>query len=183
MLSNTLDTGPFLNDRRAAGGDSGIQDDITQQHTTDGMLQSMDAVAATTFPEFSSGRLSSQFCDPDSGLRAITECEGSAVVVHVGGDIDASNEVSWQRLLRRVANIAIAPGPFVIDVSQLDFMGSCAYSVMAQESVRCKRRGVSLRLVSDQPIVARTVAACRLGGLLPIYGTVDTALWPVSDPR
>src|ERR1700722_9186421 len=46
MLSNTLDTGPFLNDRRAAGGDSGIQDDITQQHTTDGMLQSMDAVAA-----------------------------------------------------------------------------------------------------------------------------------------
>jgi anti-anti-sigma factor len=146
----------------------------------------MDAVAATTFPEFpefSSGRLSSQFCDPDSGLRAITECEGSAVVVHVGGDIDASNEASWQRLLRRVANIAIAPGPFVIDVSQLDFMGSCAYSVMAQESVRCQLRGVSLRLVSGQPIVARTVAACRLGDLLPIYGTVDTALWPVSDPR
>jgi anti-anti-sigma factor len=142
----------------------------------------MDAVAATTFPEVSSSRLSSQFCDPNSGLRAITECEGSAVVIHVGGDIDACNEASWQRLLRRVANIAIAPGPFVIDVSQLDFMGSCAYAVLAQESVRCQGRGVSLRLVSGQPIVARTVAACRLGNLLPIYATVDNALWPVSDP-
>jgi anti-anti-sigma factor len=143
----------------------------------------MDAVAATAFPEVSSSRLSSQFCDPNSGLRAITECEGSAVIVHVGGDIDASNEISWQRLLRRVANIAIAPGPFVVDVSQLEFMGSCAYAVLAQESVRCQLRGVSLRLVSNQRIVARTVAACRLGDLLPVCATVDTALSPVNDPR
>lgn len=101
----------------------------------------------------SSTRPSSQPSDLHSGLRAVTECTGSAVVVHVGGDIDASNEVAWQRLVSKSAAIAIAPGPFVIDIRDLDFMGSCAYAVWAQESVRCRRRGVNMRLVSNQPIV------------------------------
>lgn len=72
----------------------------------------------------SSTRPSSQPSDLHSGLRAVTECTGSAVVVHVGGDIDASNEVAWQRLVSKSAAIAIAPGPFVIDIRDLDFMGS-----------------------------------------------------------
>lgn len=126
----------------------------------------------------SSTRPSSQPSDLHSGLRAVTECTGSAVVVHVGGDIDASNEVAWQRLVSKSAAIAIAPGPFVIDIRDLDFMGSCAYAVLAQESVRCRRRGVNMRLVSNQPIVARTIAACGLRQLIPLYATVETALAP-----
>ncbi|MGB9226485.1 anti-sigma factor antagonist [Mycobacterium sp.] len=114
--------------------------------------------------------------DAQSGLRAVTECDGSAVVVHVGGDVDASNEAVWQRLVSRSAGIAIAPGPFVIDVRELEFMGSCAYAVLAQAAVRCKRRGVSIRLVSSQPIVARTIAVCGLRRLLPLFPTVETAL-------
>lgn len=126
----------------------------------------------------SSTRPSSQPSDLHSGLRAVTECTGSAVVVHVGGDIDASNEVAWQRLVSKSAAIAIAPGPFVIDIRDLDFMGSCAYAVLAQESVRCRRRGVNMRLVSNQPIVARTIAACGLRRLIPLYATGETALAP-----
>lgn len=126
----------------------------------------------------SSTRPSSQPSDLHSGLRAVTECTGSAVVVHVGGDIDASNEVAWQRLVSKSAAIAIAPGPFVIDIRDLDFMGSCAYAVLAQESVRCRRRGVNMRLVSNQPIVARTIAACGLRRLILLYATVETALAP-----
>jgi anti-anti-sigma factor len=102
------------------------------------------------------------------------------VVVHVGGDIDASNEAVWQRLVKRSAAISIAPGPFVIDIRELEFLGSCAYAVLAQESVRCRRRGVNLRLVRSQPIVARTIAACGLRRLLPMYTTVETALSPPS---
>lgn len=126
----------------------------------------------------SSTRPSSQPSDLHSGLRAVTECTGSAVVVHVGGDIDASNEVAWQRLVSKSAAIAIAPGPFVIDIRDLDFMGSCAYAVLAQESVRCRRRGVNMRLVSNQPIVARTIAACGLRRLISLYAMVETALAP-----
>ena len=138
----------------------------------------MNTVAIGSAAGHSSARLSSQLGDTNSGLRAVTECTGSAVVVHVGGDIDASNESVWQRLVSRSASIAIAPGPFVIDIRQLDFLGSCAYAVLGQESVRCRRRGVSLRLVSTQPIVARTIAACGLRRLLPMYSTVEAALAP-----
>ncbi|QUR67662.1 anti-sigma factor antagonist [Mycobacterium spongiae] len=138
----------------------------------------MNTVAVRSFPGPSNARLSSQPNDTHSGLRAVTECTGSAVVVHVGGDIDASNEAAWQRLVNRSAAIAIAPGPFVIDIRDLEFMGSCAYAVLAQESVRCRRRGVSLRLVTSQPIVARTIAACGLRRLVPMYPTVETALAP-----
>ncbi|MCV7195168.1 anti-sigma factor antagonist [Mycobacterium angelicum] len=140
----------------------------------------MNTVALGSFSGPSSTRLSSQLSDPHSGLRAVTECTGSAVVVHVGGDIDASNEAVWQRLVSRSSAIAIAPGPYVIDIRELDFMGSCAYAVLAQESVRCRRRGVSLRLVSSQPIVARTIAACGLRRLLPMYSSVEAALVPPS---
>ncbi len=142
----------------------------------------MKTVATKTFPAPSNTRLSSQFGDPNSGLRSITELSGSAVVIHVGGDIDASNENVWQRMVSRTASIAIAPGPFVIDVRALDFMGSCAYAALANEAVRCGRRGVNLRLVSNQPVVARTIAACGLGRLLPMYTSVENALSPpLSD--
>src|SRR5271163_973167 len=52
----------------------------------------MKTVPSETFPAPSNTRLSSQLGDPNSGLRSITEFSGAAVVIHVGGDIDASNE-------------------------------------------------------------------------------------------
>lgn len=140
------------------------------------MLQKMKTVAIGSPPRPTSTRPDSHDGDAQSGLRAVTECDGSAVVVHVGGDVDANNEAVWQRLVSRSAGIAIAPGPFVIDVRDLEFMGSCAYAVLAQAAVRCKRRGVSIRLVSSQPIVARTIAVCGLRRLLPLYPTVESAL-------
>jgi anti-anti-sigma factor len=162
MLSNALETALTAHD--------------------DGIAPKMNTVATDAFPAPSSARLSSQFGDTNSGLRAITECTGSAVVVYVGGDIDASNESAWRRLVSRSASIAIAPGPFVIDVQALEFMGSCAYAALADEAVQCRRRGVKLRLVSSQPVVARTIAACGLRSLLPMYTTVENALSsPVSD--
>ncbi len=155
-----------------------MQDGSSYQHTTDGMLHKMKTVASGSTSGPAGTRLSSQRGDSHTGLRAVTECNGSAVVVHVGGDIDASNEAAWQRLVSRSAAIAIAPGPFVIDLRDIDFMGSCAYAVLAQASVRCRRRGVNLRLVTSQPIVARTIAACGLRRLLPMYATVESALAP-----
>ncbi|WP_144206084.1 anti-sigma factor antagonist [Mycobacterium tilburgii] len=112
-----------------------------------------------------------------SGLRAATERAGSSVVIAVG----ASNECTWQDLLSRSSAEAVAPGPFVIDVRELDFMGSCGYAALANEAVRCRSRGVALRLVTHQPVMARTIAACGLRRLLPTYTTVETALATVND--
>lgn len=113
-----------------------------------------------------------------SDLRSITESSGSSVVIHVGGDIDVSNESTWRHLLSQTAAQAVAPGSFVIDLRELEFMGSRGYAVLAHEAAQCRSRGITLRLVTSQPIVAQTINACGLRPLVPTYTTVETALSP-----
>ena len=109
-------------------------------------------------------------------LRAATRRHGRAVVIAVRGEVDASNEEDWKYLLAQMAATAATPGPVVVDVRGLNFMGSGAYAALAREAEWCRRRGVTLYLVSTQPIVARTVAACGLRWMLPIHPTVEAAL-------
>ena len=123
-----------------------------------------------------STRLVYELGDPRSTLRAMTDRSGHAVVIHAGGEIDAYNEHTWRRLVNEAAATATPPGPFIVDVAEVDFMGCCAYAVLAEAAEQCRRRGVELRLVSAAPIVARIVRACGLDALLSIYPTVDDAL-------
>ena len=127
-------------------------------------------------PLLLSTRLVYELGDPHSTLRATTDRFGAAVLINAGGEIDACNEHTWRGLVSESAGVVIAPGPFVVDVSGLDFMGCCAFAVLAEEAQRCHRRGVELRLVSRQPVIARVVDACGLSGMLPIYPTTDSAL-------
>ena len=130
-----------------------------------------------------SGRLISELAQAHSTLRATTERSGQIVIVSAGGEVDASNESTWRRLLSEAAAAADCPGPLVIDVSGLDFMACCAYAALGEEAERCRGRGVEMRLVSNQPAVARIVAACGLSELLPVDDSVDAALsmWTLVD--
>jgi anti-anti-sigma factor len=123
-----------------------------------------------------SARLVSELGDPHSTLRAITQRNGPVVIVRAGGEIDASNERTWHRLVGEAAAVATRPGPLVVDVKGLDFMGCCAFAVLAAEAERCRRRGVELRLVSCDPGVARVIEACSLRDVLSLYPTMDSAL-------
>ncbi|GFG96727.1 anti-sigma factor antagonist [Mycobacterium timonense] len=114
--------------------------------------------------------------DPNSTLRATADRSGPAVLIYAGGEIDACNEHTWRHLVSEAASVVTAPGPFVIDVTGLEFMGCCAFATLADEAKRCQQRGIELRLVSCEPIVARIIDACGLSGVLPIYPTVDSAL-------
>ncbi len=114
--------------------------------------------------------------DPNSTLRATADRSGSAVLVYAGGEVDACNEHTWRQLISEVAGLVAAPGPFVVDVTGLAFMGCCAFSVLADEAQHCQDRGIELRLVSYEPIVARIVDTCGLNSVLPIYPTADSAL-------
>lgn len=127
-------------------------------------------------PLMLSTRLLYELGDPNSTLRATTDRRGPAVVISAGGEIDACNERTWRHLVAEAASVVTAPGPFVVDVTGLDFMACCAFTVLAQESQRCRDRGIEMRLVTHQPIVYRIVDACGLGRALPIYPTVDSAL-------
>jgi anti-anti-sigma factor len=123
-----------------------------------------------------STRLVYELGNPGTMLRATTDRSGQAVIIHAGGEVDAHNEATWRQLIGEAAAVITGPGPFVVDVTDLDFMGCCAFAVLADEAEKLRRRGIELRLVSRQTIVARIVKACGLGGLLTIYGSVDAAL-------
>jgi anti-anti-sigma factor len=98
------------------------------------------------------------------------------VVVCACREVDACNEDVWSNLSTKIAATAVAPRPFVVDVRNMRFMGCGAFFVLAQEAWRCRRRGVSLCLVSNQSIVARVVAAGGLRPLLSMHPTVESAL-------
>ncbi len=55
-----------------------------------------------------SARLVSELGDPHSTLRAITQRNGPVVIVRAGGEIDASNEHTWHRLVGEAAAVATA---------------------------------------------------------------------------
>lgn len=127
-------------------------------------------------PLMLSSRLISELAQARSTLRATTERYGSAVIVTAGGELDASNDAAWRRLLSEASAAAGPPGPLVVDTDGLDFMGCCAYAALAEEAERARERGVELRLVSAQPVVARIVRACGLTDLLSVDTSVDAAL-------
>jgi anti-anti-sigma factor len=114
--------------------------------------------------------------DPNSTLRATADRSGAAVLINAGGEVDACNEHTWRQLVGEAAGVVTAPGPFIVDVTGLEFIACCAYGVLAEEAQRCRERGIELRLVSHDPIVARIVDACGLTSVLPIYPTADSAL-------
>lgn len=128
-----------------------------------------------------SSRLISELAGARSTLRTTTERSGPAVIVHAGGELDASNESTWRRLLSEAAAATGTPGALVVDTSGLDFMACCAFAALAEEAEQSRRRGVDIRLVSSQPVVARTVAACGLCELLPVHDSVDDALMASAE--
>ncbi|MDT5139766.1 MAG: hypothetical protein QOD58_4028, partial [Mycobacterium sp.] len=81
-----------------------------------------------------SNQLSSKLGEPNSALRATTIRNGSVVVIRAGGEVDAANEHTWHRLLTEAAAVASQPGVLVVDVNGLDFMGCCAFTVLADEA-------------------------------------------------
>jgi anti-anti-sigma factor len=127
-------------------------------------------------PLMLSSRLISELSQARSTLRATTERFGSAVIVTAGGELDASNDAVWRRLLSEASAAAGPPGPLVVDTDGLDFMGCCAYAALAEEAERARERGVEMRVVSAQPVVARIVRASGLTDLLPVDTSVDAAL-------
>lgn len=128
-----------------------------------------------------SSRLVSELANARSTLRTTTERSGPSVIVYAGGEVDASNEATWRHLLSEAATRTSPPGALVVDTSGLDFMGCCAFEVLAEEAERCRRRGVEVRLVSNQPGVGRVVDACGLTELLPVDSSLEAAL-PACEP-
>ena len=134
------------------------------------------AVQTYPIPPTLSANLVSALNNPRGVLRTVAQRDGSTVTVYVGGEVDAANEHSWQQLLREAAAATPPPGLLVIDTDGLDFMACCAFTALAEEADRCRRRGIRMCVVSRNPIVGRIIAAGGLGSRLAVNPDADTAL-------
>lgn len=138
-------------------------------------------VTATDRPVRPGDAQASVVARPDTEVRVVLERTGSALLVSAGGSVDASNVDAWRRLVAEAAAITEGPGLLIVDTSGLEFMGVCAFAVLSEESTRCRRRGISFCLVSNQPIAGRVVKATGLDSELSFCATLDEALGETPD--
>jgi anti-anti-sigma factor len=121
-------------------------------------------------------RLLRQLGAPSSTMRAFVERDDAAVVVYVGGEVDARNESTWRRLLGEAA-VAAAPGAvLIVDLRGLRFVSCSAMEALIRQSHWCRRYGVQLRLVTEQAVIRQVVQACVPAHEMPIFPSVDVAL-------
>ncbi len=56
-----------------------------------------------------------------------------------------------------------------VDLSELDFIESCGLGGLIAAYVRCRRRGIDMRLIAPLPQIRKILAITRLDQVLPIH--------------
>lgn len=131
----------------------------------------MNSVAAF----YPASKLSERLAAATTTMQLTAVRNDHAMLLCARGDVDAANVHVWEWALDEVAAATDTPS-LLIDARQVDFMGSVAYTALAAQSLRCRRRGIELRLISTQPIVARVITASGLHDAIPVYCSVAAAL-------
>jgi len=106
----------------------------------------------------------------DIGLRI--EHRRGATVVTVSGELDASNIHHLSDCTHRFAS---GDRPFVLDLSELDFLAAQGMRVLFGLDEECEQTRVKWALVPGRP-VARLLRICDRDGRLPTVLSIDQAL-------
>ncbi|OBK30564.1 hypothetical protein A5634_15970 [Mycobacterium asiaticum] len=130
-----------------------------------------------------SPRLVSELGAEQSTLRAAVQGFEAAVIVYVGGEIDAYNEDTWRLLLSEAAAFAATPQLFMVDVNSVEFMSCSSFLALAEVAKLCRERGVDLRVVSVDPAIERIIAACGLGDVLTVHPSAPQTLQAMGQSR
>jgi anti-anti-sigma factor len=101
------------------------------------------------------------------------EARGDAVVVHLRGELDL---YSAEELRAALANaIASAPSRIVVEMSDVAFMDSTAFSVLLEARSKLGDTG-ELLLAGPQIDTRRALQVSGLDRRLPVHASVDEAL-------
>lgn len=102
---------------------------------------------------------------------------GGVFTVH--GDIDAANADQFGEML---VQCAARCEWLVVNLSELEFMGTAGLSMLQRIDAACTRSQVSWSLVPGAAM-SRLLRVCEPDSGLPISGSVITALVTVQEPR
>jgi anti-sigma B factor antagonist len=114
--------------------------------------------------------------DTPGSLRLRTESHHPAVVVHVSGEIDMLSAETLDTGLSTARTMVQPPGPFVVDLTSVGFLGSSGLAVLVDHENRCRTDSVELRLVAAHHAVLRPIQVTGLEQQLRLYATVPAAL-------
>ena len=101
---------------------------------------------------------------PELGLRADIRAEGSATVVELQGEADASTHPVLVEVIARV--IAGADGAVIVDLSRTSFLDVDGARTISRAASFLLARDRELRLRSPSRIAVRTLDLFGLGGLI-----------------
>jgi len=122
------------------------------------------AVRRARTPFYPHSRLNERFAgafEQASRLLVTVERGEEVSVLRVGGQIDLTNVASWRVLLAAVSAATAADEALVVDLGATGFLGLCAFAALVETAEQCRDRGIDVRLVGTQPLLARFIGICR----------------------
>ncbi|HVV14563.1 STAS domain-containing protein [Amycolatopsis sp.] len=109
-------------------------------------------------------------------LRIRQEPADGHVLVRVAGEVDLATAGDLAGQLRRAQHAVVPPAPVVLDLEEVDFLGSAGLVVLVQEAEACQERGIPLRIVSSSRSVLRSIGVTGLDKVLTVAPTLREAL-------
>lgn len=99
---------------------------------------------------------------------------GHVVLVRLAGEIDSATEDVVSGPL--FSCLDRTPHAVVIDLAQVEFMGSTGLHLLVRAYQHARRGGVEMRLVVDTPLMSRLMEISGLDAYLPICTSLADAL-------
>jgi len=110
-------------------------------------------------------------------VRLSMRTRGTAVLVHADGELDLNCGASWERQLSNAAGAVRPPGPLVVDLTALRFLGCCGIPALLAALATCQDKDVPLRLMTEAgSLVARTIQITTPDGAFDVRTTMVAAL-------
>ncbi|WP_133116496.1 STAS domain-containing protein [Amycolatopsis antarctica] len=97
----------------------------------------------------------------------------------VQGDVDARSAADFRAWCAGAAD----PGPLVLDLSDVTFLGVAGLSALVDLAHDLRRRGVDWAVAAQARAVLRPLAVSGLPDLVPVHPTVRAAMDSLTGPR
>jgi anti-sigma B factor antagonist len=103
-----------------------------------------------------------------------TRADGHVPVTSIRGEIDMGTEQLIQNALS--AELATKPHLLVLDLTDVEFMGSTGLNLLVRNYLRARDQGTRLAVVAGQGFVRRVLAVSGVDDLLDLHRDLGSAL-------
>lgn len=108
-------------------------------------------------------------------LQVDQRVEGTAMILRAVGEVDAASVAVLSDQLVHAVEAVTAPGPVVLDLRAVEFLGSAGMAMLIAIHHRCQDQRVGFRVLAG-PFVTRRLELLGLLNFLIVCRTLDHAL-------